>query len=516
MSAPTENSLDQRDIDAIRDRGLNPAEIQRQRELLAGKVSYRQLDRPAMVGDGIRRLSEAEASACLDDFAAAASVGRYLSFVPASGAASRMFKTLVEANSSGRSLDRASLTESSHPQDHDVLTTFTEINRLAIGEALEKALSAATPPLSRRLEQGDYGPLLQKLLDPTGLSLPQQPKGLLPFHRYPDTTRTAFEEHLREAAALLVDQHGQVRAHFTVSPQHQAGFDETLGRVAPGIEADLAIQFQVGFSTQSTATDTIALDQDGHLFRDTDGSLLFRPGGHGSLIRNLEELRGDFVFIKNIDNIVPDVHRDGVLRWRRILGGLLARLQRESDLWLTRLSESGSQAALREPAEQFVRDELGLPIDRPVDLILSDVLDRPMRVCGVVANTGDPGGGPFWVRGSDGSLSRQIVETAEIDPNDPAQTRHLDVATHFNPTDMVCALRNRDRQPLPLSRFVNRSAVFVAQKSSQGRDLRALEHPGLWNGSMAEWTTIFVEVPRETFQPVKSLLDLLGPGHAPS
>jgi hypothetical protein len=516
MREPTDLHLNQADLAAIEARGLSLEEVARQRDLLAGTATYRTLERPATVGDGVRVLSAGEIEACLSEFAQAALAGRYLSFVPASGAASRMFKTLLEAKSSGRALDRQSLESSDAPEDLDVLKTFSAIDRLAIEEELGRYLDQTESALQPTIESGNYAPLVDALLDPGALDLPAQPKGLLPFHRYPNATRTAFEEHLREAGSLLADRDGHARVHFTVSPQHQSQFEMTLSRVAPAIQSTQAVAFRHGFSTQAPSTDTIALDANGELFRTGNGEILFRPGGHGSLLRNLDELDGDFVFIKNIDNIVPDDRRDLILHWRRILGGLLAQLQRKTLQWRDQLQRSPTEPAVLEAAGNFLDKELGLGLDRPVSTLLEEVASRPMRVCGVVGNTGDPGGGPFWVRAHDGSISRQIVETAEINPDDREQARNLERATHFNPTDMVCALRDAAGRPFALGDFVDTEAVFVAKKSSEGRELFALEHPGLWNGSMAGWTTIFVEVPRETFQPVKSLLDLLGTGHAPS
>lgn len=507
--------LDQSDLTAIVAHDLTAMEIERQISLLTGEITYREVDRPATVGDGIRRLNNDEVEQCRTDFRTNASRGRYLSFVPASGAASRMFKTLLGSLESGRALDRASLQSSTHDADADVLQLFTQIDRFAIATALASAMPKDGPSMRKLLEGGDYGPLLHALMDDSVLGLPAAPKGLLPFHLCADTTRTAFEEHLHEAAALLADADGCVRLHLTVSAQHQTGFQETLENVRKAIEDKHQITLDVDFSTQSPATNTIALDAEGQLFRTREGALLFRPGGHGSLIRNLNDLDGDLVFIKNIDNIVPDDRRDLIVEWREVLGGLLAHLQNETLLWLDRLAADPRDAAVRRGAAHFIHTDLGLDTHEDEAKVLTDVRDRPMRVCGVVANTGDPGGGPFWVRAPDGSLSRQIVETAEIDPDNSQQTGLLAAATHFNPTDMVCALRTADGRPLPLADFVDPDAVFVAHKSNEGRDLRALEHPGLWNGSMAHWTTIFIEVPRETFQPVKSFLDLLGAGHAP-
>lgn len=504
------------DEEAIRAHGLELAEVERQLDLLRHPPGFRLLDRAAAPGDGIRQLSAAEVKKCHAAFARGAEAGRFLSFVPASGAASRMFKSLMEELASGRELTRAALEarKAEHPAAADVLRACEAWRELACAEPWAAALAARGLDAEALVEEGNFAPLLHALLDPDGLNYPDTPKGLLPFHAYPDGSRTAFEEHLEEAARLLRAGDGGVRLHFTVAPAHQGAFAETLHARGPAVEARHDARLEVGFSTQDPATDTIATDGEGQPFRQPDGRLLFRPGGHGALLRNLEGSRGEFVFIKNIDNIVPDDRRDAILHWRRALGGLLIRLREESTALAARLAsgEAGAETA----ASTFLAKELGENV-KPgqAGAALEAILRRPMRVCGVVRNTGDPGGGPFWVQGRDGRITRQVVETAEIDAADPDQHAILDGSTHFNPTDMVCSLRDAEGKPFALQDYLDPSAVFIAEKSSGGRDLRALEHPGLWNGSMANWTTVFVEVPREIFQPVKAILDLLGPGHGP-
>ena len=361
-------------------------------------------------------------------------------------------------------------------------------------------------------------------LDPTGLAYADTPKGLLLFHRYPDTSRTAFEDHLVESFALAADAEGTTRLHFTVSAAHEEAFAKRLAAARTALEARLGARFAVSFSTQKSSTDTIALDLDGKPFRDKAGVLLFRPGGHGSLIANLADLAtagADLVYVKNIDNVVHEDWRAPVVQWRRLLAGRLVLLQERLFAALRALDENAHDADAVAAGAAVLRDELGVHVPVPGDAVptpeaVRRLLDRPVRVCAVLRAKGDPGGGPFWVRASDGSLSPQIVETAQIDQASGMQRDVQSRATHFSPADMVLGVRDHRGEPFDLPFHVDPGAVFIAEKSSAGRALRALEHPGLWNGGMAQWNTLFVEVPPATFHPVKALTDLLDPAHQPS
>ena len=446
-------------------------------------------------------------------------------FVPASGAATRMFKSLFSLREVHWP-DRESLARRTDDADASEALRFLEcLDRFAFAAPLGAALEARGMALASCRERGLLDPILSALLDPEGLDYANTPKGLLPFHRYPRGGRTAFEEHLREGCTLTAPSNGSSSLHFTVSPAHRGAFESMLEQCRAAVEADCRAELSVGFSTQKPSTDTIAIDANGNLFRDETGELLFRPGGHGSLIANLADLSqtgGDLVFVKNIDNVV---HRDfsgPVIRWRRVLAGRLVALQDRLFSALEAISTESPSAEAIELATTTIREELAIDcalgdLDRPdAAKRLREILDRPSRVCAVVRADGDPGGGPFWVREGDGSCSRQIVETAQIDTQDPAQEQARSMATHFSPADMVLGLKDATGRPFDLLRHVDRDAVFVAGKSSGGRTLRALEHPGLWNGGMADWNTIFVEVPSEIFQPVKALNDLLEPAHQPA
>ncbi|MCB1036711.1 MAG: DUF4301 family protein, partial [Acidobacteria bacterium] len=342
---------------------------------------------------------------------------------------------------------------------------------------------------------------------------------LIPFHSGLFGPRTAFEEHLVEALAYARDAEGRCRLHFTVAegelPRFEAHAAEAAERLKQAAGEDAAASFEIRFSLQHPATDTLALDEAGHPFRLEDGRLLLRPGGHGALLRNLQELEADLVFIKNIDNVVPDARKGPTLTWKRLLGGYLVTCQERIFEQLRHL-DAGEPGAADE-AVAFLVEELYLPPERvPAreerKAFAFELLNRPIRVCGVVLNTGEPGGGPFWVRGEDGLASRQIVEAAQI-ASAPDQQAILAAATHFNPVDLVCGLRDFRGRPFDLSRFVDPKTAFVSKKDHLGRPLTSLERPGLWNGAMAHWHTLFVEVPSETFAPVKTVFDLLRPEH---
>lgn len=498
--------------------GISVEEAQRHLELLRRDPDPVDAVRACTRGDGITLVTEGEMPRFEAEFQKALAAGRVLKFTPASGAASRMFKALLTFHRPGESLDQGWLaTEhaNGNSQAKEAMTCLDGIQRFAFYAAMREKAAAAGDDLDHLVKDAAYGRVLDYLLTAKGLDAAAMPKGLLPFHRYPDGARTAFEEHLAEARDYA-DDGGTCRLHFTVSPEHHAAFEahakEAAARLAGGPRYD------VSFSFQKPETDTLAADAFGDPFRDDDGRLVLRPGGHGALIRNLADTRGDIVFIKNIDNVVPDERRAQTVRWKRALGGLLVELQRQALGHLNRLAASSDEESVDE-AERFAAVRLSVRLPAGVEGLdarrrwLVAALDRPLRVCGVVPNTGEPGGGPFWVRRADGSESLQIVERSELGSKHAAMLKQ---ATHFNPVDLVCALRGPGGQPYDLRQFIDDKAVFVSHKSLRGKELRALERPGLWNGAMAGWNTVFVEVPLETFNPVKQLSDLLREAHQPA
>jgi hypothetical protein len=444
------------DLIQLRQRGITPEEADSQMRLLRQAPRPVLLERPCTVGDGIVQLDPSRHEHLIHAAQQAAAAGRVQKFVPASGAATRMFKDLIGALASA---ERPSAVPA-------VRAFFDRLDEYPFAELLRRQAGISGPIVSEH----DERTILQTLLQT--MRYADLPKGLIPFHRGP-VLRTAFEEQLLEGLRYTRARDGVARTHFTVAPEFRDDFERLLAEVAPRVaavssdEATLAVDF----SEQHPSTDTLAATLEGEPFRTSDGTLLFRPAGHGSLLENLEALDGDIIVIKNIDNVVPFERSDEVVRWKQLLIGYLADRHASSDD------------------------------------------DRPLRVCGVVKNEGEPGGAPFWVVHEDGRRSMQIVEASQVNLDDPAQRRIFESATHFNPVDIVCALTAKDGRPFDLEAFVDRSAVFLSRKSYEGRDLVALERPGLWNGAMAWWNTIFVEVPAATFAPVKTVFDLLRPEH---
>ncbi len=497
------------DLAQLAARGIPPAEAERQLALLSAPPPAQVLDRPCTVADGIVRLDPAREADLLARHARDAAAGRVLAFVPASGAATRMFKDLLAPL--GRPGDVGPAPGAAGPESAAVAAFVGGLTGFAFHDALVAALGRRGLDAARLREAGPWRPLLEALLEPEGLDYARLPKALLAFHRTPAGVRTALEEHLVESVALARDQAGTCRLHFTVSPEHRAGFEQRLAASRPALEAALGARWEVTLSEQHPATDTLAGDPAGGPFRDDAGRLLFRPAGHGALLRNLDEIGGDLVFLKNVDNVAVDVYRTETTRWTRLLVARASELAERAHALRARLDDAGDAAAAAD-ARAFLAAEVGEDASALGRDALAARLDRPVRVCGMVPNTGEPGGGPFWVRGADGAASAQIVESAQVSA-EPAQQAILKRATHFNPVFLACALRDRHGRAHDLDRFVDERAVIVTRKSAGGRDLLALERPGLWNGAMAGWLTSFVEVPLAVFNPVKTVLDLLRPEH---
>jgi len=519
-------SLRPHDIQEIVAHGISEREAGRQLRILLEPPKFVALDRPCTPGDGLRVLSGDEIDACLAAFDAATRKRSILKFVPASGAASRMFKTAeaYRRRATPVSLDqlRREARLDGSREAVDLLESIDKLDRFAFHPALRAELAARQADLGDVVARGDLRVVLEALLGKPGLGYAGLPKALLEFHTYPQGSRTAFEEHLVEAADYARDAHGTARLHFTVSPEHRPLFDDLLARIVGDYEHAHRVRFEVGFSVQKPSTDSIALTPDGEVFRSAAGAVLFRPGGHGALIENLADLGGDVVLVKNIDNVVPDHLKRPTFLWKRVLVGLAVSLQDEAFAMLERLDAGAGDPGVVGAAVDFLERSLNVAVPaetaragvRTLAEFVRSRLDRPLRVCGMVRNEGEPGGGPFWVDGGD-SKSVQIVESSQIDPHSSDQQCLFASATHFNPVDLVCALRDRSGRPYELSDFIDEETAFIVEKSSEGRPLRSLERPGLWNGAMAFWNTVFVEVPAETFHPVKTMNDLLRPAHQP-
>ena len=466
------SSLDQRDISRLARAGISEVEARRQIALLRSPPRPAELDRACTIGDGIRQIADAERPALVAAWRQAAGEGRFSKFVPASGAASRMFSSLAEVRSEAApSLDELhSRSANGDRQAESFVELLGRLPELPFYEELLAGSGLGPDEIASVASSDEYPKLLAVLLDPNGLAFSERPKGLIPFHRYPASRRTAFEEHLVEGGGYLRDELGPARIHFTVAEPQLAAFESAA------VTSVWVAGNEVSFSTQGRSTQTLSLGADGEPTRTRQGDLLLRPGGHGALLPNLETMGGDLVYIKNIDNVLPESRQAEVILWQRLLGGLLIDLER----WARRLP--------------------------PPDV-------RPLRVCGMVRNSGEPGGGPFWVKAADGGTRAQIVESAEVDLDDPEQATIWTSSTHFNPVMLVTALRHPGGEPYRLSEHVDPQAVFLSHKPFEGHRIRVLEHPGLWNGAMADWDTVFVEVPEATFAPVKTVHDLLRPAH---
>ncbi len=485
------------------------------------------MDRACSPNDGIVRLSAAESEALEAAYTVAAAAGRASVFVPASGAATRMFKGLSAIRKRGESPSFAHLrTEAAKDADaRETVEWFTRIREFPFYPELRATVAAAGRDPDATLAAEDYGPWLEALLSPTGLGFADRPKALIPFHSEASAPRTPLHEHLAEAVALIRDAGSLCRLHFTVSPEHEQAIHQALDDARIPFEAR-GIVFNIDLSRQKPNTDTLAADADNAPFRDAEGKLVFRPGGHGALLENLQNTGGDLVFIKNIDNVGPARERPLETAFRRRLAGYLLRLQDRSFVYQRALRAGAADARLVEEAAHFAAQRLGVSapralLDPPADdsavakkaKWLAGVFARPLRVCAMVKNVGEPGGGPFWVRHADGSVRPQIVETSQIDLSQADQRKILESSTHFNPVDLVCGLRDCDGTLYKLQDFTDSDACFISEKSKDGKPLKALELPGLWNGSMAFWNTAFVEAPLETFNPVKTVNDLLRENH---
>ncbi len=509
-----ENMLSEQDLKQISQRGISKEQVEHQLEQIKNGFPFLRIEAAAAVGKGIMKPTEEESKAYAEEW------GQYLAdghevvkFVPASGAASRMFKNLFAF------LDAP----------YDVPTTdfekkfFDDIKHFAFRKALcEKCKANEGMSVCKLIEAGRYKDVVANLLLPKGLNYGQLPKGLLLFHEYEEGMRTPVEEHLVEAA-LYAQSDGKANVHFTVSHEHLEFFEKTVEEKLPLYEKMFGVKYNVSFSEQKPSTDTIAANTDNTPFRNDDGSLLFRPGGHGALIENLNDIKADVVFIKNIDNVVPDRLKPVTTDNKKLLAGILVHLQKQAFAYLEKL-ESGEYT--HEDLEEIIRfvqrdlccrkADIKELEDADLVIYLKKKLNRPMRVCGVVKNVGEPGGGPFLCYNADGTVSLQILESSQIDTTNEEYVAMFKNGTHFNPVDLVCGTRNYKGEQFDLPAFVDKSTGFISSKSKNGRELKALELPGLWNGAMSDWSTVFVEVPIETFNPVKTVNDLLRPQHQPA
>ncbi len=503
----------QGDLALIEKKGMTAEQVEKQLEQFRNGFPYLKLRAAASVGDGILALTTEEQDkmiACWEQYKKEGG-HRITKFVPASGAASRMFKNVFEFVDG----------ENDAPTTDFEKTFFNRLHDFAFFPALDDACNVMyNMGADALVEEGRYKDVATALLDVEGLAYAKLPKGLLQFHAYDDETRTPLEEHLVEAA-LYATADGKADVHFTVSPEHRPLFEALVDRVKGDYEKKYGISYNVSFSEQKASTDTIAAAEGGaEPFRQADGSLLFRPGGHGALIQNLNELPSDVIFIKNIDNVVPDRLKESTVRWKQVIAGVLVSLQKQAQEYIALLDGGIYSHDQIMDIVRFVRHSLFIEIPGLKDMEDADLvvalrrkLNRPMRVCGMVRNVGEPGGGPFLAQNPDGTFSPQILESSQIDKDNEEYMKMFQQGTHFNPVDLVCAITGPQGKAYDLTQYVDPQTGFISHKSKDGRELLALELPGLWNGAMSDWSTVFVEVPLDTFNPVKTVNDLLREQH---
>jgi hypothetical protein len=513
----------EKDIRRIIGSKVPEKEIISQIERFEKGIPFLKLLRPCRVGDGIKTIPKSEFNQLTDLFSNAAREGRIMKFVPASGAASRMFKPLLSLVNSDGDINESTLSAGvagNCPDNEFAMQFIKSIDRFAFYEEAKTVLSEQGVEMDTLVAKGSYREIFEAVLSSNGLNYASLPKGLIKFHKYPGHPRTPFEEHMVEAIAYCLDRNGNAEIHFTVSSAHRHTIENYLEEVRPLYETG-GIHLNISFSFQERSTDTIAVDINDQAFRKENDELLFRPGGHGALIENMNELEGDIIYLKNIDNVVPDRLKPEANHFKRILGGYMVELQLRIFDHLEKLAGDKVDERWLSEAVGFAKG--GLFISFPDDFeayekpkkisFLFSMLNRPIRISGMVRIQDEPGGGPFWVEHSDKSCSLQIVETSQVDENDPEQLAILRNATHFNPVDIVCGVRDFWGNPFDLKKFVDHDAAFISVKSKDGKELKALELPGLWNGAMAFWNSVFVEVPLATFNPVKNVNDLLRDEH---
>ena len=512
-------AFSQNDHLVLKQHGLSISQIEAQLKQLRQGVLPLQLVRPCCVGDGITQLSPQYTAEYHKRFQSAHAAGRVSKFIPASGAATRMFKDLLQFLEKGSFPQVTKLKDSSLPEK--VAQGWEQLHQFPFIDSLRQYFETTGISIQNLYHTKQLAQVFQALLHIPGLGYAHLPKALLPFHQYPDGTRTPLEEHVHEAMRYAHKATGPIQLHLTVSAQFEKQVRAHIESIQEKV-AQNGIKLALTVSIQKSSTDTIALDSHEQPFRDDKGMLVLRPGGHGALLENLNDYQGDIVCISNIDNVAPDYLKEPIIECRMSLAGYLIELQEEIFDYLKQLELP--QRVTVEKAEAFIQDHLQYQFPQSYNRLdfsgkvtqLKQFLDRPLRVCGVVQNTGDPGGGPFWVQHSDGSQSRQIVEQSQADPESEIQQQLFKSATHFNPVDMICGVRDYQGNPFNLLKFRDPETSFISHKTYEGRSLKVLEWPGLWNGSMADWVTLFVEVPRSTFNPVKTFLDWLHPNHQPS
>ena len=517
---------DKKIVAQLKSRNIKVEEIISQLEIFKRGYESIVLEKPCVIGDGIGDLDDKLLNNYIELYENKISRRIPIKFVPASGAASRMFKVLFYFYNLDENLDINSNHCPTGVETEDyskLIKFFNNLNKFAFYNELDLCISNDSLSLQNLGSSGDYKRVLYYIFSESGLNYSRFPKGLVKFHRYKDHSRTAFEEHLYEGLEYSRENSRNiVSVHFTVSEETRYDIERYLDHALQYL-IDFKVHFDLSYSIQKPSTDIIAVDMNNSPVLDKNGCLIFRPGGHGALLQNLNELSGDIVFIKNIDNVVPDHLKGDTILYKKAIGGLLLHLEDKIHKYLAIIEWDQGTKNIIEEVECFIKEELnydlkliisGLSLERKKKELFK-FLNRPLRICGVVKNEGEPGGGPFWVKDNNGFISKQIVELPQVDMTSEKQAKTWNSSTHFNPVDIVCSLQDYKGNQFNLLDYRDPNTGFISQKSFNGIDIKALELPGLWNGSMANWITVFVEVPLITFNPVKTVFDLLRNEHQP-
>lgn len=507
-------TLEKADLEFLKEKGITEEQLNEQLQMQREGFPYLRLDGAATPGHGITLLTpemEIGAIACWEEFLDKG--GKVIKMVPASGAASRMFKDLF-----------AFINGKSDKPDTDFMKRFFDnIEKFAFFNRLNfVTLELYGMSIDSLIKENRYKDIVRALIEKSGMNYGYLPKALLQFHKVIGTSRTALEEHLAEGAQYASGKDNKVHVHFTVSEDHIPLVWMKVEEASGHLGHEYGVDYDISYSVQKPSTDTIAVTKDNKPYRE-DGKLFFRPGGHGALIENLNDLNADVIFIKNIDNVVPDTHRGATIQYKKVLGGTLVAVKQKINTYCELLSSNkGISEEKYEEMISFLRNVLCITNDNTSEMdevqkkdYIFRKLNRPLRVCGMVRNEGEPGGGPFLVYNWDGTISPQILESSQIDPNNKESQKMLKESTHFNPVDLAVSTKNWKGEKYNLAEYVDKSTGFISEKSREGVEIKALELPGLWNGAMSDWNTIFIEVPAQTFNPVKTVNDLLREAHQP-
>ena len=508
-------SLSKTDLEQFKKHGLTPEKIDQQLKIFSEGIPFVKIVKAGSIGDGIVSISEADQNRLVEFYELNNQKKEIVKFVPASGAATRMFQFLFmflnEFNPNGTSFETYI-----NKKENKLLETFIKsLKDFAFFSSVQKKTKELYPDFEKASEGAGTYLFIKTMLDDKGLNFRNLPKGLIPFHKYETRTRTAFEEHLYESV-YYASVNNNVKLHFTIAKKHLSFFEKELDVIKNRVLKKTKTKFQVSYSFQKKETDTIAVNNDNTVFKNAKNECVFRPSGHGALIENLNDLDADIVFIKNIDNVVSAKDVDEVAHHKKVLGGKLLWIQKKVFSYLVMLDKKNASLEKLHEIKTFLRNELNVRESIMTAAAIKNILNRPIRVCGVVKNTGAPGGGPFWVQNNNTLPTLQIVEMSQIDSNNSDHQTIVNSATHFNPVDLVCGLKNYKGKKFDLLKFVDSKSGIITDKSQDGRSLKALELPGLWNGSMAYWNSVFVEVPLKTFNPVKTVNDLLHEAHRSS